>query len=207
MHIIGVVADFNYESIKDPIEPLVLHRGGWATVIAVKADTRDMAGLIRNVSTLWKSFSPQQEIRYTFMDESFARMYADVQRTQSIFTSLAVLAIVIACLGLFALSAFMAEQRRKEIGIRKVLGATVSQLTGLLSKDFLRLVLVSIFIASPIAYWSMHKWLQDYVYRVDIGIGVFLLAGGLIVAIALMTISFQAIRAAVANPTNSLRSE
>ena len=207
MHIIGVVADFNYESIKDPIEPLVLHRGGWATVIAVKADTRDMAGLIRNVSTLWKSFSPQQEIRYTFMDESFARMYADVQRTQSIFTSLAVLAIVIACLGLFALSAFMAEQRRKEIGIRKVLGATVSQLTALLSKDFLRLVLVSIFIASPIAYWSMHKWLQDYVYRIEIGIGVFVLAAGLIVVIALMTISFQAIRAAVANPTNSLRSE
>jgi len=146
-------------------------------------------------------------LRYTFLDESFARMYGDLQRMQHMFTSLTTLAIIIACLGLFALSAFMAEQRRKEIGIRKVLGATVGQLMGLLSRDFLRLVLISIFIASPLAYWGMHKWLQDYVYRVDIGAWIFIAAAGMVVVIALATISVQAVRAALANPAGSLRSD
>jgi len=207
MHIVGVVADFNYESVKDPIDPLVLHLGDWATVVAVKAGTQDMAGLIRGVGRVWKSFAPQQDFRYVFLDESFARMYADVQRTGNIFTTLATLALVIACLGLFALAAFMAEQRRREIGIRKVLGATVRQLAGMLSKDFLRLVFLSIFIATPVAYWGMHRWLQDYVYRIDIGWWVFVVAGALVVGIAVVTIAVQAVRAAVANPVNSLRSE
>jgi putative ABC transport system permease protein len=150
---------------------------------------------------------PQQELRYTFLDESFARMYGDLTRQQHMFASLTTLAIIIACLGLFALSAYMAEQRRKEIGIRKVLGATVGQLTSLLSRDFLRLVLVSIFIASPIAYWGMHKWLEDYTYRIEIGVWIFVAAAGMVVLIALATISVQAVRAALANPAMSLRSE
>ena len=207
MHIIGVVADFNYESIREQVRPLVLHRGSWATIVAVKTNTADMAGLIKKVGAVWKTFSPQQELRYNFLDEGFARMYDDVRRAANIFTALATLAIVIASLGLFALSAFMAEQRQKEIGIRKVLGATVAQLTGLLSRDFLRLVLLSIFIASPLAYWGMHKWLQGYAYRIDISGWTFLIAGCLVAAIAMLTISFQAIRAAVANPANTLRSE
>ena len=207
MHIIGVVADFNYESVKDAIDPLVLHRGDWATVVAVKADTKDMSALIRGVGNVWKDFAPQQDFRYVFLDESFARMYADVQRTGNIFTSLAALAVIIACLGLFALSAFMAEQRRKEIGIRKVLGATVRQLLAMLSKDFLRLVVVSIFIATPVAYWGMHRWLEDYKTRIDMGWWVFAAAGAMVVGIALVTISFQAMRVALANPAGSLRSE
>jgi putative ABC transport system permease protein len=140
MPIVGVVADFNYESVKDEVRPVVLHLGNWATMVAVKTNTADMAGLIRKVGAIWKTFSPEQELRYNFLDESFDRMYEDVQRTGNIFTALATLAIVIASLGLFALSAFMAEQRQKEIGIRKVLGATVGQLTALLSQEFLRLV-------------------------------------------------------------------
>ena len=207
MHVVGVVSDFNYESVKDEIQPLVLHLGHWATVVAIKADTRDLAGLIRQVGAVWKSFMPQQALRYTFLDESFARMYGDLQRMQHMFTSLTTLAIIIACLGLFALSAYMAEQRRKEIGIRKVLGATVGQITGLLSRDFLGLVLISIFIASPLAYWGMHKWLEDYVYRTRIGAWVFVAAAGMVVVIALATISVQAVRAALANPAGSLRSE
>lgn len=207
MHVVGVVADFNYESVKDEIQPLVLHLGHWATVVAIKADTRDLAGLIRQVGAVWKSFMPQQGLRYTFLDESFARMYGDLQRMQHMFTSLTTLAIIIACLGLFALSAYMAEQRRKEIGIRKVLGATVGQLTGLLSRDFLRLVLISIFIASPLAYWGMHKWLEDYGYRTRIGGWIFVAAAGMVMVIALATISVQAVRAALANPAGSLRSE
>jgi putative ABC transport system permease protein len=141
------------------------------------------------------------------MDERFRRMYADVQRTGSIFTSFTVLAVIIACLGLFALSAYMAEQRSKEIGIRKVLGATVSQVTGLLSKDFVKLVLVAIVIASPLAWWMMHKWLQDFAYRVDVSGWLLAAAGGMVIGIAMLTISLQAIRAAMANPVDSLRAE
>ena len=207
MHVVGVVGDFNFESVKQEVGPLVLHRGNWATVVAVKAGTTDIAALIKKVGSVWKSFSPHQELRYTFLDETFARMYADVQRTGSIFTSLAALAVIIACLGLFALSAFMAEQRRKEIGVRKVLGATVMQMAGLLSRDFMKLVGIAFLVAAPIAYWSMHQWLKNYVYRIDIGWPVFAVAGALVLVIALATISFQAIRAATANPTKSLRSE
>ena len=207
MPIIGVVADFNYESVKDPIVPLVLHRGDWSSVVAVKAGTKDMTGLIQGVAGVWKKFSPQQDLRYIFLDESFARMYADVQRTGNIFTSLATLAVIIACLGLFALAAFMAEQRKKEIGIRKVLGATVRELMGMLSKDFLRLVSISIFIATPVAYWGMHRWLEDYPVRIGLGWGVFAAAGVLVVGIALVTVAVQAVRAAVASPVGSLRSE
>src|SRR3954464_13111743 len=126
-------------------------------------NTADVKDVINHVSSV-KGFASSQPIRYTFLDESFANMYADVQRTGGIFTSFATLAIIIACLGLFALSAFMAEQRNKEIGIRKVLGASVSGITAMLSKDFLKLVIISIIIASPIAYWAMTKWLQDFAY-------------------------------------------
>ena len=204
-HIIGVVADFNFESVKEEVGPIVLHRGDWATVVAVKTKAKDIASVIRQVGGVWKSFVPQQELRYAFLDESFARMYGDVKRMGDIFTSFALLAVIIACLGLFGLSAFMAEQRAKELGIRKVLGASVGQLAGLLSKDFLKLVFISIFIASPIAWWGMHKWLQDYVYRIDIGIWVFAAAGAIVVLIALLTISFQSLKPATANPVDSLK--
>ena len=134
-------------------------------------------------------------------------MYADVQRMGSIFTSFAILAIIIACLGLFALSAFMAEQRNKEIGIRKVLGASVSGITTMLSKDFVKLVVIAIVIASPIAWWAMSKWLQDFAYRITISWWMIAIAGLIAVVIALITVSFQAIKAAVANPVKSLRTE
>jgi putative ABC transport system permease protein len=134
-------------------------------------------------------------------------MYADVERTRDMFTGLAVLAVVIACLGLFALSAFMAERRRKEIGIRKVLGASVAQVTGLLTREFLVLVLISIVLATPVAYWGMKVWLQDYVYRTPLGWWVFVAAGVMVVGIALLTMGLQVLRAARANPAGSLRSE
>jgi putative ABC transport system permease protein len=141
------------------------------------------------------------------MDESFANMYADVQRMGRIFTSFAVLAIIIACLGLFALSAFMAEQRNKEIGIRKVLGASTTSITTLLSKDFVRLVLIAFLIASPVAWWAMNRWLEDYQYRITIGWWMFAAAALLVVCIAFITVSFQSIKAALANPAKSLRTE
>jgi putative ABC transport system permease protein len=207
MHIIGVVADFNFESVRDSIGPLVVHRGDWATIVAVKTNTKDMAGLIKGVGAVWKRYMPQQDLRYTFLDESYARMYADVQRTQSMFTSLSTLAIVIACLGLFALSAYMAERRRKEVGIRKVLGASVAQVTELLTREFVVLVFISILIATPVAYWGMHAWLQDYTYRIALGWWVFAAAGVMVIGIALLTMGVQAVRAAMASPAGSLRTE
>jgi len=205
--IIGVVEDFNYESVKQQIGPLCLMLGRWSTIVAVRTNTADMKGLLAGVGTVWKSFSPNQTLRYNFLDESFARMYTDVQQTGNIFTVLATLAVIIACLGLFALSAFMAEQRKKEMGIRKVLGATVLQVAGLLSKDFLRLVLVAFVIAIPIAWWAMNKWLQEFAYRTPISWWMFAVAAVASVLIALVTVCFQSVKAALMPPVKSLRSE
>ena len=206
--VVGVVEDFNFESMKQTVSPLCLVLGGnESTMMSVKLSTADLTNTLASITSIWKSFAPNQPIRYTFMDESFANMYADVQRMGKIFTSFALLAIVIACLGLFALSAFMAEQRNKEIGIRKVLGASVSGITAMLSKDFIKLVLIAFVIASPLAYWAMTKWLQDFAYRISIGWWMIGIAGLVAVVIALITISFQSIKAAMMNPVKALRSE
>ncbi|WP_426668894.1 ABC transporter permease [Mucilaginibacter sp. McL0603] len=205
--VIGVVEDFNYESMRGHIEPIVLNFGLSPSIVSVKVGGTDMKNTLTNIIAVWKKYSPDQPIRYTFLDEQFANMYADVQRTGHIFTSFAVLAIIIACLGLFALSAFMAEQRSKEIGIRKVLGATVSNITTLLSIDFVKLVLIAILIASPIAWYGMNSWLQDFAYRIPISWWIFVLSGIVAIAIALFTVSFQSIKAALMNPVKSLKSE
>jgi len=206
--VIGVVEDFNFETMKQKVTPLCMVLGLYnSTIVSVKLSGKDTKKVISDVANVWKSFSPDQPFRYTFLDESFANMYKDVQRTGSIFTSFAVLAIIIACLGLFALSAFMAEQRTKEIGIRKVLGASVNGIVTMLSKDFLKLIIIAMLIASPIAWWAMIKWLQDFEYRVQINWWIFLVAGLLASIIALVTVSFQAMRVAVANPAKSLRTE
>jgi putative ABC transport system permease protein len=206
--VIGVVEDFNFESMKQEIGSLCMVLGNnQASIISVKMNGADAKNAIASISSVWKDFAPNQPFRYTFLDESFAKMYADVQRTGSIFTAFAVFAIIIACLGLFALSAFMAEQRTKEIGIRKVLGASVNSITTLLSKDFVKLIVIAILIASPIAWWAMNKWLQDFAYRIKIDWTFFVMAGVLALLIAILTVSFQAIKAAVANPAKSLRSE
>jgi len=206
--IVGVVENFNFESLRQDVTPLCMTLGdNRSTIIAAKMSTRDAKNAISAITAQWKSFAPDQPIRYTFMDESFASMYADVQRMGYIFTSFALFAIVIACLGLFALSAFMAEQRNKEIGIRKVLGATVGNITAMLSRDFVRLVLVSILVASPIAWWAMTKWLQDFAYRISVSWWMVAVAGVAAVLIAVITISFQSIKAALMNPVKALRSE
>ena len=207
--VIGVVQDFNFESVKQEVGPvcMVANKDNQASIISVKINGKDAAKSVTAISALWKRFAPNQPVRYTFMDESFANMYADVQRTGNIFTSFAVLAIIIACLGLFALSAFMAEQRNKEIGIRKVLGASVVGITSMLSKDFVKLVVIAIVIATPVAWWAMTKWLQDFAYRIAVSWWMVGLAALVSIIIALITISFQSVKAAVMNPVKSLRSE
>jgi putative ABC transport system permease protein len=206
--IVGVVADFNFELMKQTVGPLSMVLGNnRASIVSVKISGANARDAIASISAVWKNFAPDQPFRYTFMDESFADMYDDVQRTGRIFTSFAVFAIIIACLGLFALSAFMAEQRRKEIGIRKVLGASVNGIVSMLSKDFVKLVLIAVVIASPISWWVMSTWLQDFAYRINISWYFFLVAGALALLIAITTVSFQSIKAAIANPVKSLRTE
>ncbi|HZJ61831.1 MAG TPA: ABC transporter permease [Chitinophagaceae bacterium] len=206
--VIGVIEDFNFESMRQEVTPLCLVLSKYSsTIVSVKISGADTKQAISYASNVWKSFSPNQAFRYTFLDESFANMYANVQRTGNIFTSFAVLAIIIACLGLFALSAFMAEQRNKEIGIRKVLGASVSGITAMLSKDFVKLVIISIIVASPVAWWAMTKWLQDFAYRISISWWMIAIAGLSAIVIALLTISFQSIKAALTSPVKTLRAE
>ena len=206
--VIGVMEDFNFESMKQEVTPLSLILSKYnSTIVSVKISGNDVKNAISYAASVWKGFSPNQPFRYTFLDESFTNMYSNVRRTGSIFTSFAVLAIIIACLGLFGLSAFMAEQRNKEIGIRKVLGASVSGITAMLSKDFVKLVIISIIIASPIAYWAMTKWLQDFAYRISISWWMVAVAGLSAILIALLTISFQSIKAALMNPVKTLRTE
>ncbi len=206
-NVVGVVEDFHFESLRDQIGPLCFVLGNNSNIVAVKVNTSSMSSMVQSIDRIWKKFSPNQPIRYTFLNESFARMYDDVQRMGRIFISAAGLAIIVACLGLFALSAFMVEQRSKEISIRLVLGASLKTIFNMLTFNFLKLVLISIIIAIPIAWYVMNNWLQNFTYRTEITWDVFAIAGILSVLIALLTISYQSIRAAFVNPVESLKTE
>jgi len=205
--IIGVMKDFNFSSMHDKVGPLVLELGEDYGRIAMRINTQNIPALISQVQNKWSSMAPGQPFSYTFLDADFNKIYNADQRTGKLFITFAVFAIFIACLGLFGLVTYAAEQRIKEIGIRKVLGASVQEIVAMISKDFVNLVLIAFLIAFPVAWWMMNKWLQGFAYRIDIGWWVFALAGLLTIAIALATVSFQAIKAAVANPVKSLRTE
>ncbi len=205
--VVGVVSDFHYASAKQKIAPLMLMLGGNYGGLVVKVKTNDITGFLRDLKTKWDSFNPQGPFSYNFLDDKFAALYASELRTQQIFSAFAVLAIIIAGLGLFGLSAFVIEQRTKEIGIRKVLGASVQNVLLLVSKEFLSLVAIAFIISIPVTFWAMNKWLENYAYRIDIGIGVFAIGGIVALLIAVATISFRAMKAAHANPVKSLRAE
>ena len=205
--VVGVVEDFNYTSAKQKIAPLMMMMGKNYGGVIIKIKTNDVTGFLNDLKTKWDSFNPQGPLSYSFLDDNFKNLYTSELRTQQIFSAFAVIAIIIATLGLFGLSAFVIEQRTKEIGIRKVLGASVPNVLLLVSKDFLSLVIIAFIISIPITYWAMYKWLENYAYRIHISIGVFAAAGITAVLIALITISFQAVKAALANPVKSLRSE
>ncbi len=206
-NVIGVVEDFNFESLRSEVEPLVLVAGISPGIVSVKVNTADMPGTLAQIGKVWDKFSPNQKIRYSFLDDSFARMYDDVQRMGRIFTTFAIFAIIVACLGLFALSAFMVEQRSKEISIRLVLGASLQSIFNMLTLNFVKLVLISIVIATPIAYYMMQLWLQDFNYKTPVTWDIFAIAAIMAIFIALVTISYQSIRAGLSRPVNGLRSE
>jgi putative ABC transport system permease protein len=207
LNVIGVVADFNYASVKQEVAPMMLTLGNnWGGLI-IKTKTSDIKNFLSDLQKKWAAFSPPAPLEYNFLDQKFASLYVAEQRTQQIFSVFTILAIIIASLGLFGLSAFVIRQRAKEIGIRKVLGASVRQVFMIVSREFLLLVTIAFLISVPLSWWAMNNWLQTFAYRISIGVGVFLIAGATVIVVTLMTISFQAIRAAIANPVKSLRTE
>jgi len=206
-HIIGVVKNFNFSSLRDVITPLALYFSDERGSIALRLKTKNLTATIDQIKNKWQTMVTGQPIDYKFMDEQFNNLYKTEQRTGQIFITFAILAIFIACLGMFGLAAFAAEQRTKEIGVRKVLGASVSNIAAMLSKEFIKLVLIAALLAFPVGWWAMTKWLQDFAYRVNISWWIFALAGLLSLIIALPVIGFQTVRSAIANPANSLRTE
>lgn len=208
-HVVGVVKDFILKSPFRPVEPMVIEGAkGWFNVIQVKFNAvQTTAQNIAAAEKIFKKYNPNYPFEYTFVDEAYAKKFNNEKRQSRLAGLFAFLTIIISCLGLFGLASYMAEARTKEIGVRKVLGASVFTITKLLSKDFLLLVIISFVIAAPLSYWWLYQWLQDYPYRISIQWWVFALAAVLAVAIALLTVSYQAIKAAVANPVKSLRTE
>jgi len=205
--VIGVVEDFHFETLKETIGPLVMFLGDSNGNISLRVETEDITGTIGLLQKEWKRFLPYQPFEYSFLDERFADMYRTEQRIGRIFGVFAGFAIFIGCLGLFGLAAFTAEQRTKEIGIRKVLGATSPNIIRLLTREFVILIAVANVIAWPVAFWVMKGWLKDFSYRVTLNVWVFVGAGLLTLSIALLTVSFQAVKAALADPATSLRYE
>jgi putative ABC transport system permease protein len=205
--IIGVVKNFHFQSLKENIGPLSLQLGRSIGSASFKIEAGSTAGILKQAESIWKSMAPNMPFNYRFLDEAFDQMYRAEQRVGKIALIFSVLAIFIGCLGLFGLAAFVAEQRTKEIGVRKVLGASVNGIVHLLSKDFIKLVFIAFIIAAPIAWWAMNQWLQDFVYRVTISWWIFLAAAFIAISIALITVSFQAIKAALTNPVKNLRAE
>ncbi len=205
--IIGVVKNFNYESMHQDIGPLVFRTDKSPGLASFKIRPANIGAIIPQVKALWKAISPGMPFSYRFLDQSFDKMYESDQRVGTIVLVFASLAIFIACLGIFGLATFMAEQRTKEIGIRKVLGASIGGIVQLLNKDFIRLVAIAFVIATPLAWWAMHQWLQNYVFRTSLSWWIFGITGAITLLLALVTVSFQSIRAAIINPVKSLRTE
>jgi len=206
--VIGVVKDFNYTSLHDNVKPLIIQilPEGYG-FIALRVNASALPQTISALSAKWKEFVPDESFQYSFLDDDFAALYQSEQNLQRVLGLFTVLSVFIACLGLFGLAAFTIRQRFKEIGIRKVIGASTLSIVSLISKDFLKLVVISFLIAAPVAWFGVNKWLQNFAYQMSVSWWTFVLVGVVAVFIALGTISFQAIKAAVANPVKSLRTE
>jgi putative ABC transport system permease protein len=205
--VVGVARDFHFASLHSRIEPLAipLQPAAGGTLLLRTSGALDEA--LDHARTVFDRLTPGDLFQYSFLDEDFDRLYRAEARLSELLGYFSGIAIFIACLGLFGLASFATARRTKEIGVRKVLGASVSSIVGLLSKDFLKLIGIAFAIAVPLSYFTMHRWLEDFAYRIEIGPGVFLLAGTLATVIALATVSYESVRAALADPVKSLRSE
>jgi putative ABC transport system permease protein len=210
VEIAGVMKDFNYNSLHGEVKPFMLvynPEDGDLSHLIVAVESKNYPALFGKIETIWRNNFPAVPFEYAFLEDEVQKQYETEITLSRIINLFTIMAILISCLGLFGLVSFSAEQRKKEIGVRKVMGASVSGLVQLLSKDFLKLVAIAIIIATPVGWWVMNKWLQEFAYRITISWWMFALAGLIAIAIALVTVSFQAIKAAIANPVNSLRTE
>ncbi len=208
--VVGVVRDFHYQSLHQKITPLYFNYNSAAAgnnLMVVRINSDNFQSVLSQIENKWNGFVKEQPFHYTFLDQKVAEQYAAEQTTQRLFTVFSALAIFIACIGLMGLAAYATQQRFREIGVRKVLGASVTGIITMLSVDFLKLILWSVLLAFPVAWWVMHSWLQSFAYRITVSWWIFLLAGLMSVVIAMLTISFQAVKAALMNPVKSLRSE
>jgi putative ABC transport system permease protein len=207
--IIGVVKDYHFQSLRKDIAPLILinaTRFGWGSAgVKIKGD--QFKTTLAAIQKTWAAFDAKHDFKFSFLDTNLAAQYKAEEVELKIFTTFSLMAIAIACIGLFGLATYTTLQRSKEIGVRKVLGATTQQIVFILSKDFMRLVIIAAIIAFPVAWWAMHAWLQNFAYRVTIAWWVFILAGIIAAGIAIITISFQSVKAALSNPVKSLRTE
>ena len=205
---IGVVKDFNYISLHQTIQPLTLPFEAYASrYLSLKIKSENIPQTISDIEKIWNRLAPHRPFMYSFLDDNFNRQYQRDFIFRKLFTTFSCLAILIACLGLLGLATYTAERRTKEIGIRKVLGADVQTIVLLLSNDFIKLVLISIIIATPVSWYAMNQWLSGFAYKMDIQVWMFVLAGVIALSIAVFTISYQSIKSAMVNPVNSLRSE
>lgn len=211
--VVGVVKDFNVQGLQTAVQPVVYstsnaHCGYLsAGAILVKINTGHVQKTLAGIEAAWKTIEPDFPIRYSFLDQDFQQLFSEHIRLSKIILFFTIVSIVIAMIGLFALTSFLAQQRVKEIGIRKVLGASVQNITALLSKDFIRLAVIAILIAAPLSWWALHKWLEDFAYRISLSGWMFVLAGAATIALTVLTVSIQAIRSAIANPVKNLRTE
>jgi putative ABC transport system permease protein len=207
-NIVGVLKDFHDRSFRAEVAPLIVgcFKSNYSQA-GVKLTTKSASNALKNIEKIWSASFPDFVFEYQFLDEKVDSFYKDEQRLSYLYKIFAVIALFLSCLGLYGLASFMAVQRIKEVGIRKVLGASAASVVYLFSKEFITLIAIAFVIASPIAWYFMHKWLQDYQYRIDISWWIFIFGGASAIMIALITVSFQAIKAAVANPMKSLRTE
>jgi putative ABC transport system permease protein len=206
--VVGIVENFHFESLKQNMSPVMMYMSKRPQgMVSFRFQSKDAKEIVSMIEKKWKEMAPGQPFSYHFLDERFNNMYSAETRLAKVFGIFSGLAVVIACLGLFALTSFTAEQRTKEIGIRKVLGASVTGIVLMLSKDFGKLVLIAFVLAAPLAWYFINWWLKDYSYKTEIGIGLFLLAGVVALLIAWVTMSFQSFKAASNDPVKSLRSE
>ncbi|WP_062057178.1 ABC transporter permease [Aquimarina longa] len=205
--IVGVVANYHYTSLKEAIAPIMLFHDNEPSWLLVKAETKDYKTLLTNLQQSWRAINPSTPFVYNFIDKEVEKLYAEEKRLSQISIVFTCLAILISCLGLFGLISFLAEQKKKEIGIRKVLGATVGNVMSMFTKDFIKLVIIALVIATPLVYYYMENWLQGFAYRISISWWIFVLAGSITMVITLATVCMKAFKAATSNPTKSLRTE
>ena len=209
--IIGIIKDFNFQSLRDPVTPLTIQSnesfGGGAAYIYARVKGKNATTVISDIEAAWKKIAPDQPFKYQFLDQNLTAQYESEKRAGKVFAIFSGLAIIIACVGLFGLAAYTANLRTKEIGIRKVLGASEGGIVVLLSRDFTKLIVIAFILATPFAWYMMDTWLQNFAYRIQLGVGIFLFAGVIALLIAWITVSYQSIKAAIVNPVKSLKNE